>query len=275
MAIACQELSLQRMSEENIKGTIVCRLRDTDGEIIVVDDGNVRSLYFGDRILQSSIRLDRPDMLIEDYSQAMMTALLFMNNPGSVLVIGLGGCSLINFLLKAFPQCAIDIVEIRRSVIDLARKFFLLPGEHAHLKIFHDAGQDFICRCNDSGGYDLVLIDAFDEDGPAAHLLKKDFIAACRARLNRSGVFVMNVWNRPSDNFPALYASVREIFEGHTLKLPLGEAYQNVLILGFGDTSLKLDVLEYRSMAERLQLEHRINFPKFLRYLHWQNSQEQ
>src|SRR5208337_2955667 len=196
------------MSEENIKGTIVCHLRDTYGEIFVGDDANVRSLYFGDGILQSSILLDRPDMLVEDYSRAMMNALLFMNNPGSVLMIGLGGCSLVNFLLKAFPQCAIDIVEIRRTVIDLAREFFILPGEHAHLKIFHDAGQDFICRFKDSGGYDLILIDAFDEDGPAAPLLKKDFVAACRAKLNGSGVFVMNVWNRPRDNFPALYASV-------------------------------------------------------------------
>jgi len=263
------------MSEENIKGTIVCSLRDLYGETTVADDGNVRSLYFGDGILQSSIWLDRPDMLIEDYCQAMMSALLFMNNPGSVLVIGLGGCSLINFLLKAFPRCAIDIVEIRQTVIDLAHKFFILPGEHAHLKIFHDAGHDFICRSKDPGGYDLILIDAFDEDGPAATLLKKDFIAACRARLKGSGVFVMNAWNSPGDNFPALYASVREIFEGRTLKLPLGEAYRNALIFGFGDMLNNPDLLEYRSMAEKLQREHRINFPKFLRYLHWQNPREQ
>lgn len=262
------------MKEENIKGTIVCSLRDTYGEIVVADDGNVRSLYFGDGV-QSCIRLDQPDMLIEEYGRAMMSALLFMNNPGSVLIIGLGGCSLINFLLKAFPQCAIDIVEIRRTVIDLARKFFLLPGEHEHLKIFHDSGQDFVCQGKDPGGYDLVLVDAYDENGPAAPLLKKDFIASCRARLNGSGVFAMNVWNRPSDNFPALYSSVREIFEGHTLKLPLGEAYNNVIIFGFVDTCTKPDLLEYRSMAERLQREHRISFPRFLRYLHWQNSCEQ
>jgi spermidine synthase len=214
-------------------------------------------------------------MLIEDYSQAMMSALFFMNAPRSVLLIGLGGCSCINFLLKAFPQCAIDTVEIRRSVIDLARKFFILQGEHIHLKIFHDAGQDFIYRCKESGGYDLILIDAFDEDGLAAPLLKKDFIAACRARLNGSGVFAMNVWNRPRDNFPALYVSVREIFESHTLKLPLGEAYRNVIIFGFGERLPNLNLLEYRSLAESLQREHRINFPKFLRYLHWQNSREQ
>ncbi len=263
------------MSEENIKGTIVCRLRDTYGEIIVADDGNVRSLYFGAGILQSSIRLDQPYTLIQEYTQAMMNALLFMNEPRSVLVIGLGGCSLINFLLKSFPLCAIDIVEIRSTVIDLARKFFLLPGERAHLKIFHGSGQDFICRGKDSEGYDLILVDAFDEDGPAVPLMKKDFIAACCARLNGSGVLVMNVWNRPIDNFPVLYAYVREIFESHTLKLPLGEAYKNALIFGFSGMLTNLNLLEYRSIAENLQREHRINFPKFLRYLHWQNPREQ
>lgn len=263
------------MSEESIKGTIVSRIRDDYGEITVADDGNVRSLYFGDGICQSCIRLDRPEILVEDYSRAMMLALLFMNDPGSILMVGLGGCSFVNFLLKSFPQCPIDVVEIRRAVIDLARKFFLVPGEYARLNIFHNSGQDFVRRSNDAGVYDLILIDAFDEDGPAAPLLKRDFIEGCRARLNESGVFVMNVWNRPGDNFIALYDSARDIFKKRTLKLPLGEAYRNALIFGFGDMRGDLNLLEFRSMAESLQREHQINFPKLLRHLHWQNPREQ
>ncbi|MBF0559179.1 MAG: fused MFS/spermidine synthase [Nitrospirae bacterium] len=226
-------------------------------------------------MLQSSIRLDWPNMLFEEYSRAMMVALLFMNEPGSVLLVGLGGCSLVNFLLDAFPRCSLDIVEIRQEVIDLACRFFLLPRERRHMRIIHAPGQDFVCRRDGPGGYDLILVDAFDEGGPAAALLNKDFIAACRARLNANGIFAMNVWNRPSDNFSGLYASVQEVFEGHTLKLPLGEAYQNAIIFGLSDPRTNLARPEYRRVAERLQQAYGINFPRYLRYLYWQNRGEQ
>lgn len=263
------------MSRKGIKGKKVCSLNDKYGEIIVADNGVVRSLYFDNGTLQSSIRLDRPGMIIEDYSRAMMSALLFMNNPESILVVGLGGCSLVNFLLKAFTDCAIDIVEIRKAVIDLANKFFLLPGEHPHLKIFRAAAQDFVFELEDQICYDLILIDAFDAKGPSAPLMKKEFIAECRSRLNQNGVFVLNAWTGPDYNFPALYSSVQEIFEGCSLKLPLGEAYQNAIIFGFRNALVCLNMLEYRQMAERMQHEYRINFPKFLRYLYWHNPREQ
>src|SRR5512135_1665010 len=111
------------MSERKIDGTIVHHCRDEFGEIIVADDGVIRSLYFGD-ILQSCIRLDQPASLIHEYNQAMMSSLIFKADPRTVLLVGLGGCSLVNFLRSAFPACAIDIVEIRQKVIDLARDHF-------------------------------------------------------------------------------------------------------------------------------------------------------
>lgn len=259
------------MDEKTIKGTMVCRRRDAYGEIIVAEDGNTRSLYFGDGILQSTIRIGRPDVLVEDYSQAMMSALIFRDVLQSVLLVGLGGCSLVNFLLSACPGCSIDAVEVRHEVIGLARDFFLLQEEHARIEIFHAAGQDFI-ETRGAGTYDLILIDAFDENGPASPLLKKDFLTSCRARLNASGIFVMNAWNRPTDNFPALYASVKEVFGNNTLKLLLGEAYRNAVILGFHDSAACKNLPGYRPAARELQRRHQINFPKYLNYLYWQNS---
>jgi spermidine synthase len=259
------------MSGKKIKGVIVSHFRDNFGEIIVADDGGTRSLYFGD-VLQSSIRLDRPETLIEDYNRAMMSALIFRDNPRTVLLIGLGGCSLVHFLLNAFPECGIDVVEIRQKVIDLAHDFFLLPKEEPHLRIFHAAGQDFIGKNRDAcESYDLIIVDAFDESGPAVSLLEKDFLTACRKRLSDDGIFAVNLWSRPKDNFPALYAALGEGFGSNTLKLLLSEAYWNTIAFGVADPALFHDLPSYRQKARTLQRKHDINVPKYLKYLYWQN----
>lgn len=251
--------------------TVLRRCRDDYGEIIVAEGDGIRSLYFGN-VLQSSIQLDRPDILLEEYHQAMMSALLFREDFRAVLMIGLGGCSLIHFFLKVFPDCGIEVVELRRQVIDLAHDFFLLPKEDTRLTLFPAAGQDIVgWRETKRNHYDLIIVDAFDDAGPATSLLENEFLAACRLLLRRGGMFVMNLWNRPEDNFPSLYATLQEAFDGITLKLPLSEAYRNAIVFGSNESALFRDLPSYRPLARTLQRRYGINFPKFIRWLHWQN----
>jgi len=259
------------VSGRKIDGTIVRHCRDEFGEIIVADDGVIRSLYFED-VLQSCIRLDQPAHLIHEYNQAMMSSLIFKDEPRSVLLIGLGGCSLANFLLTAFPSCAIDVVEIRENVIDLARGYFLLRTEKANLTIFHAAGQVFIRQNKEGCGiYDIILVDAFDEGGPAASLLENDFLLACRERLAEGGVFVINLWRRPKDNFPAHYAAIREAFGNNAMKLDVSELCWNTIVFGFADPTPVADLNARKPAARTLQQKHGINFPKYLKSLYWQN----
>ncbi len=259
------------MSARKIDGTIVLHCRDDFGEIIVADDGVIRSLYFED-VLQSCIRLDRPACLVHEYNQAMMGALIFREDPRSILLVGLGGCSLANFLMTAFPSCAVDIVEIRQKVIELARGHFFLRTEDANLRIFNAPGQDFV-RQNREGfaTYDMILVDAFDEGGPAVSLLDNDFLAACRGRLDKGGVFAINLWRRPKDNFPAVYATIREVFGNNAMKLDVSELCWNTIVFGFTGPATVADLNALKPMARKLQQKYCINFPKYLRSLCWQN----
>ena len=258
------------MTERKIKGTIVCHRRDEYGEIIVADEGAKRSLYFGEGILQSSIRLDQPGRLIEGYNQAMISGLIFKPAPRSLLLVGLGGCSLVHFMLRAFPDCTVDVVEIRQQVIELAYDFFLLPKMNKNLRIFHAAGQDFMMQQQSCRNYDLIIVDAFDNDGPAADLSEKTFLTACRQRLKEDGICSFNLWSRPKDNFPALYTALQETFED-TLKLLPDEASWNAIVIGFMRPLLSQDMAGYRQKARTLQQEYDINFTKYLSYLCRQN----
>jgi len=260
------------MSERKIKGSILKHCRDEYGEIFVADNNGTRSLYFGEGILQSSIRLDQPGSILEDYNQSIMSSLIFRENPHSILLIGLGGCSLLHFLLRAFPDSDVDVVEIRQQVIDLAYEYFLLPKWNPHLKIFHAAGQDFIMQqAGGKGNYDLIIVDAFDDDGPASALAGAPFLNACRQRLKGDGICVMNLWHRPKDDFPGLYACFQKAFEGNTLKLLPDEKCWNAIVLGFAGQEVSRDLAAYRQTARKLEQLYNINFPRYLKYICWQN----
>lgn len=260
------------MDEITIQGNIICRLRDQFGEISIADHNGIRSLYFGDGVMQSCLNLDQPHVLLTEYSRAMMTALVFRPRPGSILLIGLGGGSLVHFLLQACPDSSLDVVEVSEEVISLAREYFLLPEEHKQLRILHATGQDFLRRPAETDRrYDLILVDAFDEAGPAAVLTGREFLSACRGRLKPDGVFAMNLWNRLQDNFPLMLGTIRAAFNGHALKLLLGEVHDNAIVLGFENPELFRDIAPYRPEAKRLQREWGIDFPRFLKNLYRQN----
>jgi len=259
------------MGQRRIKGRIIHHCRDDYGAISIADDGTTRYLYFGD-VQQSCIRLDRPSLLLEEYSRAMMSALLFRDRPESILLIGLGGCSLLHFLLEAVPASVMHVAEIRKKVIDLAREFFLLPGEDDRLTVFNSAGEDFITGPEARGTYDLILLDAFDETGPAAGLMEPDFLGACSGRLGRSGILVMNLWRRPKDEFPSRHDHLKRTLGPTVLRLQPGEANWNALVFWSPDPGLFRDLPSYRSAARELQRRHAINFPAHLMRLHRQNS---
>ncbi len=134
------------MDYSQIKGTIVYRGPDgteESGKITIADHDGLRRLYFGDAVMQSCMRLDKPWALQMDYCQAMTLALVFNSLSALILMIGLGGGSLVKFLVRACPDSSIDLVEISGPVIKAAYEFFYLPKHNPQVKIFHATGQTF------------------------------------------------------------------------------------------------------------------------------------
>jgi len=174
------------------------------------------------------------------------------------------------------PECSLDIIEIREQVIDLAREYFFLPADDAKVRIYHAAGGEFLAHPSaGSPGYDIILVDAFDESGPAASLLEAEFLSACRARLNPGGVCSINLWNSPGHNFGAYYATIHDAFGNNALKLLLSESYRNAVAFGLEDAADRHNLPTYRSRAADLRGRYGINFPRFLKHLYWQNFNEQ
>jgi spermidine synthase len=56
----------------------------------VIDDGSTRTLHFSLSLIQSTMSLKEPFALELDYTQAMMSFLLFLARPQHIFMLGLG-----------------------------------------------------------------------------------------------------------------------------------------------------------------------------------------
>ncbi|HKJ75615.1 MAG TPA: fused MFS/spermidine synthase [Gammaproteobacteria bacterium] len=202
-------------------GTVVHSSRDELGPIEVVEDRSQRSLHFGTLPKQSSMSLADPDALVLGYTRAMAGALLFNAAPRSALVIGLGGGSLAKFLLRHFPGCRVDAVELRPAVARLAHAYFGLPEADPRLAVHHGDAFGFVVGREGRFDYDLILIDAFDAHGMDQSVSEETFFAACYDRLSPSGVLAINLWHDQKGRVRQVLRTLGDAFDGHALRLPV------------------------------------------------------
>ena len=162
------------------------------------------SLSFTSSLIQSSMRLDAPDELLLDYTRAMMGCLLLNPAPRHVLMIGLGGGSMLKYLHRHLPHATFTVVEISQAVIDL-RGDFLIPPDSERLRTVCDDGARFVrefarALVRDAtpeapppARFDVILVDGFDGAGLPPALSGRRFYEDCRAALSEDGVLVANV----------------------------------------------------------------------------------
>jgi spermidine synthase len=176
-------------------------LRSDYSHILVKDKGSVRSLYFvrdsGEKVLETSVDLARPRDLALPYTQAMMAGNILRPDAEKALIVGLGGGAMVHFLAGAFPDMAIDAVEIDPVIVGLAQSHFgLRPSDTIQLH----AADGFAWIAKGVPEYDIVYMDAFlkpsedtDSTGVPLRLKTLEFYAQIRGRLRPGGVVVFNI----------------------------------------------------------------------------------
>lgn len=251
-------------------GHVVHQTRDGFGILEVVDTPFERSLHFGNAAKQSSTDPANPLRLVLTYTRAMALSLLFNPEPRRVLLIGLGGGSLAKFLLQHYPGCHIDAVEIRREVFRLATAYFGLPDD-PRLTLFIEDGAAFVRGASpEFGDYDLILADAFLDQGIAHSVCSVSFFEGCRMRLSRRGVLAMNLWSGDTIRAPELLAGMADCF-GHALRLPV-EGKDNIIGLAGPAVPPSRELKRFAPLARELGEALDVEFPALLKKLRRHNS---
>ena len=231
------------------------------GKPFILDDGRVRHLYFNLRFLQSAMRLKTPDALELGYTRHMMAFLLFHASPRRLLLVGLGGGSLVRFCRRQLPRSVMTAVEIDPVIIAMGSQFDLLPDER--LAIVQADAADYLPRAE--ADTDVLLLDAFDREGISGSLARPAFFDAALRRLKPQGILVTNLAGA-RDTWEPLLALIENAFAGRVITLRVGDG-ENHVAFAFRDPAFAPHWTLLEKEAKGLQRRHGLDFPEFLRKL--------
>ncbi|MBI2308019.1 MAG: spermidine synthase-like protein [Rhodocyclales bacterium] len=222
----------------------------------VVDDGELRYLYFNTRLMQSAMRIATPDTLELRYTQLMMSFLLFLPRPQRLALIGLGGGSLLKFCHRQLPAATFTAIEIDADVIAFGEAF-LLPPPAAGLQIVHTDGVAWLEQ--QPPGIDALLIDAFDAHGFAPALASRDFLQCAWDKLSAKGVLVINLAGE-AERYAGLVAEAMAVFDEQAIVVPVPEDGNHVL-LAFRERHFEPRWRWLHNHAKELRARHGLDFP--------------
>ncbi|MGQ0596061.1 fused MFS/spermidine synthase [Aquabacterium sp.] len=186
------------------------------------------SLSFESSLIQSCMRLDAPDELVLDYTRAMMGFLLFNPAPKAVLMIGLGGGSMLKYLHKHLPDTDLTAVEINQGVIDM-RHEFMIPPDSDRLRIVCADGARFVHK--PPRHYDVILVDGFTGQGLPEALCTRSFYQHCRAALAPEGWLVANV-QADTEQTREVMRRLGKAFSGAVISAESDEGGNDIAIAG-------------------------------------------
>ncbi|RTL51398.1 MAG: spermidine synthase-like protein [Rhodocyclaceae bacterium] len=245
-------------------GELRARLLDESyGRPFVVDDGERRYLQFSAHLIQSAMRLKEPNALDLRYTQKMMSFLLFHPRPRRIVLIGLGGGSLIKYCYTRLPATHLTAVELDPDVIAL-RDAFLLPPDDERLQVLQADGAEYLAEAEK--GIDVLLVDAFDKIGFAPTLANKAFFEQAKAKLSGSGVLVVNLAGE-AETYAGVIGQAAETFDDRVIVFPVRED-DNHVMLAFKDSTIEpgssLNWRRLQTLAKSLRSKFGLDFPVFV-----------
>eukprot|EP00924_Labyrinthula_sp_SR-Ha-C_P004795 snap_masked-scaffold_1-processed-gene-12.8-mRNA-1 protein AED:0.41 eAED:0.41 QI:0/0/0/1/1/1/2/0/644 len=183
-------------------------------EEVLISSDTYRRLLFKSKltlheVIQSETRLTldgNPDFkyLCFEVHLAIVAALLLRPNFNEILLIGLGGGNLVNFILtwvEIFPDVKITVIEIDSKVVNIAKVFFglnkLLKKYKEKLTVIVEDGIKYLKETQNK--YDIVIYDIDNKQqqtglfGPPKSFLSSSILTQISATvLKPDGSLIIN-----------------------------------------------------------------------------------
>ena len=224
----------------------------------ILDDGETRQLLFSLDFIQSAMRVDDPFALEFAYTRKMMAFLLFVPDPGHVMMVGLGGGSLAKFCHRHLPGTRLTVVEVNPDVIAL-REVFDVPDDERLAIIQADAAEYLPAA---EGDTDVLLLDGFDAKGIAPTFLDRGFYRAARNRLRPGGLLVAN-FAGPRKYWSRHLALLNDAFAGR-VQVGTVRGGDNHIAFAFAEAGCSLDWDRLEERAGRLAAQFPLDFSAIL-----------
>ena len=254
-----------REPTETIPDVLFGRIMDGSyNKPFVVEDLEFRTMCFTlDGSTQSEMRLDDPEALVSEYTRKMMGFLLFRARPQRILMIGLGGGSLVKYCHRHLPTSHITAVEIDAEVIAL-RSHFHVPPDDSRLRVVNEDGARHVAKMADADQRtDVMLVDAYDQRGIANAVVEYSFLDNARRVLSTRGVFVMNL-AEDTDVCAHHIETIRSVFGEPVIAIAMEHAGNVVVFAGNALRDRRRLMMASRN-SHRIQGRLGLHFPTLLR----------
>lgn len=119
---------------------------------------------------------------------AVKKVLLRKLQPENILILGVGGGSIIRILRNYFPQARITGIEIDKKMIDIAKKYFYLDKYQASIII--DDAFNFVQKSKIR--YDLIIIDLLIGRQTPPELYSLKFYKQLKVIMRKGGLGIVN-----------------------------------------------------------------------------------
>lgn len=208
-------------------GAVEFETRSTFSHIRIRRSGSVRTMIFvrdsGEEAWESQMNLRSPHVLRFTYLQHMFASYLLLPEQNRVMIVGLGGGSMVHFLQKYDPKVRIEAIEIDPVVVELAERFFAVRQNDNVRLVVADAF-DYLKRTQNR--YDVIYMDAFlkpsagtDDTGVPLRLRTQEFYRQIQKLLTENGSVVFNI--NPHDQMQQDIAVISESFpQTYVFSLP-------------------------------------------------------
>lgn len=154
----------------------------------------MRTLHLGSPVIQGAMRIDRPTDIELEYVQQMMMWLLFREEAGHIVQLGLGAGALTKFCYHRLAPARVTAVELDAEVIGICRDQFVLPEDDARLSVLNMNALDFVADFSRRRSVDVLQVDLYDARAHEPALSSEAFYSACASTLTHDGLMTVNVY---------------------------------------------------------------------------------
>lgn len=158
------------------------QVKETDSSVIL----STNVLFGVQSILMKNAKLTG---MYYDYDLAApIMAGITSDNPGNILILGLGTGTFAKYCSEYFPGSSIEGVEIDEKIADLATEYFELPDS---VKVSVYDGRSYLAASNQA--YDVIMVDAYQDITIPFQMSSVEFFTEVKEHLKETGVMVVNM----------------------------------------------------------------------------------
>lgn len=204
---------IERSLMEPLPGTKVVFVGDSPyHRVMVRDRGPARELIFN-IAPQTRMTIADPYGPGLPYSDTVHIAKLFRPHIKRILILGLGGGTLVKQFVRFYPDATVDVVEVDPLVVQVAQRWFdVEPSDR--LRIHLSDARTFVTRSNET--WDLVMVDVSSTnrygDTTPPHMVTREFFQELNQRLTRDGIVHYHCAFNRSLLFPALHKTLSTVY---------------------------------------------------------------